>query len=163
QLSSKLRFNGKYSGQRARKLVTPGAIPGFSDVLNPYPFITNYGVTADYVVNNSTFLEGTYGFIRNQLAGGGAIGGILTGGILTNDAANRLTALPGFPLIYPNAGVVDPRYYAFTVLNELGPSWFDGSKINLPPAFGWGNRIQGSAGVGALPGPPNQLFPGFLN
>ena len=163
QLSSKLRFNGKYSGQRARKLVTPGAIQGFSDVLNPYPYITNYGVTVDYVMNNSTFVEGTYGFIRNQLAGGGAIGGILTGGMLVNDSANRLTSLPGFPLLYPNAGVVDPRYYAFGVLNNLGPGWFDGSKINLPPAFGWGNRIMGNAGVGALPGPPNQLFPGFLN
>src|SRR5205823_4923313 len=29
--------------------------------------------------------------------------------------------------------------------------------------FGWGSRIQGTAGVGALPGPPNQVFPGFLN
>jgi hypothetical protein len=163
QLSSKLRFNGKYSGQRARKLVTPGAIPGFSDVLNPYPFITNYGVTADYVVNSSTFLEGTYGFIRNQLAGGAAIGAILTGGILVNDSANRLTSLAGFPLLYPNAGVVDPRYYAFGVLNNLGPGWWDGSKINLPPAFGWGNRIMGNATTGNLPGPPNQLFPGFLN
>jgi hypothetical protein len=163
QLSSKLRFNGKYSGQRARKLVTPGAIPGFSDVLNPYPFITNYGVTADYVINNSTYLEGTYGFIRNQLAGGAAIGAILTGGILVNDAANRVTSLPGFPLLYPNAGIVDPRYYAFGVLNNLGPVWFDGTKINLPPAFGWGNRIMGNATTGNLPGPPNQLFPGFLN
>src|SRR5262245_7930638 len=163
QLSSKLRFNGKYSGQRARKLVTPGAIPGFSDVLNPYPFITNYGVTADYVINNATYLEGTYGFIRNQLAGGGSIGAILTGGILVNDSTNRLTALPGFPLLYPNAGAVDPRYYAFGVLNSLSPVWFDGTNINLPPAFGWGNRIMGNATAGNMPGPPNQLFPGFLN
>jgi hypothetical protein len=163
QLSSKLRFTGKYSGQRARKLVTPGAIQGFTDVLNPYPFITNYGVTADYVVNSSTFLEGTYGFIRNQLAGGGSIGAILTGGILVNDSANRLTSLPGFPLLYPNAGVVDPRYYAYGVLQDLNPGWWDGTKINLPPVFGWGSHIMGSAGVGALPGPPNQVFPNFLN
>ncbi len=66
-------------------------------------------------------------------------------------------------MLYPNAGVVDERYYAFTVMNDLSPVWFDGNEINLPPAFGWGNRIQGTAGVGALPGPPNQLFPGFLN
>ena len=71
QLSSKLRFTGKYSGQRARKLITPGTIPGFNDVQNPYPFITNYGVTVNYTMNSSTFIEGTYGFIRNQLAGGG--------------------------------------------------------------------------------------------
>jgi Carboxypeptidase regulatory-like domain/TonB-dependent Receptor Plug Domain len=167
QLSQKLRATGKYSGQRARKLITPGAIQGFSDVLNPYPFITNYGATVDYQLNNSTFLEGTYGFIRNQLAGGGSIGGILTGGILVNDAANRLTSLAGFPLLYPNAGAVDPRYYAFSVLNDLNPVWWDGSKINLPPAFAWGTRITptqtATAGTGDLPGPPNQLFPGFLN
>src|SRR5262249_18767895 len=45
QLSQKLRFTGKYSGQRARKLITPGSLQGFSDVKNPYPFITNYGAT----------------------------------------------------------------------------------------------------------------------
>jgi hypothetical protein len=167
QLSQKLRVTGKYSGQRARKLVTPGAIQGFSDVQNPYPFITNYGVTVNYQLNNSTFVEGTYGFIRNQLAGGGSIGGILTGGMLVNDAANRTSSLPGFPLLYPNAGVVDPRYYAYGVLNDLGPGWWDGNKINLPPAFAWGTRIVptqgGTAGIGDLPGPPNQLFPGFLN
>jgi len=163
QVSSKLRATGKYSGNRARRLVTPGTIPGFNDVLNPYPFITNYGVTVDYQVNNSTFLEGTYGFIRNQLAGGASIGATPTGGILVTDSSNRLKSLPGFPLIYPNAGVVDPRYYAFGVLNNLNPVWFDGTRINLPPAFGWGTRIQGNQGVGALPGPPNQVFPGFLN
>ncbi len=48
QLSSKLRFTGKYSGQRARRLVTPGTIAGFNDVQNPYPYITNYGVTVNY-------------------------------------------------------------------------------------------------------------------
>jgi hypothetical protein len=166
QMSSKLRFTGKYSGQRARKLVTPGSIQGFNDMQNPYPFITNYGVTADYIINPSTFLEGTYGFIRNQLAGGGSIGGVgagLPGGIFINDSNNRLTSLPGFPLLYPNAGVVDPRYYAYGVLNDLNPVWWDGNKINLPPAFGWGSRIMGSATTGNLPGPPNQLFPGFLN
>src|SRR5262249_13495837 len=161
-----------YSGQRARKLITPGTIQGFNDMQNPYPFITNYGATVDYQINNSTFLEGTYGFIRNQLAGGGSIGSVggspaLPGGIFVNDSSNRLTSLPGFPLLYPNAGVVDPRYYAYGVLNDLNPVWWDGTKINLPPAFAWGTRIVptqgGTNGIGDLPGPPNQLFPGFLN
>src|SRR5213078_1206615 len=89
QFSQKLRFTGKYSGQRARKLITPGTLQGFNDMQNPYPFITNYGVTVDYQVNNSTFVEGTYGFIRNQLAGGGSIGSpggspALPGGIFVN-------------------------------------------------------------------------------
>ncbi len=162
-LSSNLRVTGKYSGQRARRLVTPGTIEGFNDVLNPYPYITNYGVTVNYTLNNSTYLEGTYGFIRNQLAGGASIGATGTGGILVTDSSNRLASLPGFPLLYPNAGVVDPRSYAYGVMQDLSPVWWDGTKINLPPAFGWGTRIQGNAGVGALPGPPNQVYPGFLN
>jgi hypothetical protein len=163
QLSSKLQLTGKYSGQRARRLVTPGTIAGFNDVQNPYPYITNYGVTVNYQVNNSTFLEGTYGFIRNQLAGGASIGATGTGGILVNESSNRLTSLANFPLLYPDAGVVDERYYAFGVLTDLNPIWFDGRRINLPPAFGWGTRIMGAATVGNLPGPPNQVFPGFLN
>src|SRR5262249_20872010 len=62
QASQKVRVTGKYSGQRARKLITPGTIQGFNDMQNPYPFITNYGATVDVQINNSTFLEGTYGF-----------------------------------------------------------------------------------------------------
>ena len=162
QASSNLRITGKYNGQRARKLITPGTVEGFNDVLNPYPFITNYGVTANWTVSNSMYLEATYGFIRNQLAGGASIGATGTGGILVSPSAN-LSSLPGFPLLYPNAGVVDDRYYASTVLNDLNPSWYSNGKINLPPAFGWGSRIMGAAGVGALPGVPNQVFPGFLN
>ena len=163
QLSPTLRVSGKYSGQRARKLITPGTIEGFNDVQNPYPFITNYGVTVNYTLGNSTFIEGTYGFIRNQLAGGASIGATGTGGILTTDSSNRLSSLPNFPLLYNDAGKVDPRYYAYEVLNDLNPVWWDGERINMPPAFGWGNRIMGTAGVGALPGVPNQVFPGFLN
>ncbi len=149
QQSPKLRFSGKYSGQRARRLTQPGIIPGFSDVYTPYPFITNYGGTVNWVVNSTTFVEGTYGFIRNQLSGGNE------GGLLTNDSANRLNGLGTFPLLYPNAGKVNPDYYAFSVMQEVKPVFWDGTNINLPPVFGWGSRI-GAA-------PPNQRFPGFLN
>jgi Carboxypeptidase regulatory-like domain len=149
QYSPKLRFSGKYSGQRARRLTTPGVIPGFSDVYTPYPFITNYGGTVNWVANSTTFVEGTYGFIRNQLSGGNE------GGLLVNDSANRLSGLAQFPLLYPNAGKVNPDYYAYAVMQEVKPVFWDGTNINLPPVFGWGSRI-GAA-------PPNQRFPGFLN
>src|SRR4029079_11243785 len=110
QMNSKLRFTGKYSGQRARKLVTPGLVQGFTDALNPYPYITNYAATVNYTLNPTTFIEGTYGFIRNELAGGNE------NGILGNEAANRLFpggGLVDFPELYPQAGVVDQRYYAY--------------------------------------------------
>ncbi|MBI3262266.1 MAG: carboxypeptidase regulatory-like domain-containing protein [Acidobacteria bacterium] len=149
QMSSALRLTWKYSGQRARRLVTPGFIQGFTDVKTPYPFITNYGVTVDYTMNPTTFIEGTYGFIRNELTGGNE------GGILINDSSSRLNGLANFPLLYPDAGVVNPRYYAFQVMQAVQPPFWDGTRFNLPPVFGWGNRI-GSA-------PPNQRYPGWLN
>ena len=149
QISSKLRVTGKYSGQRARALTTPGLIPGFTDVLFPYPFITNYAITTNYAINPTTFLEGTYGFIRNELTGGNE------NGILMNDSSNRLNGLAGFPLIYPEAGNVPKESYAFEVLEDTKPPFWDGSRMNMPPVFGWGGRI-GAA-------PPNQRYPGWLN
>ena len=67
-------------------------------------------MTVNYTLNPTTFIEGTYGFIRNELADGNE------GGVLINESSNRLTSLPGFPLLYPNAGRVNPDYYAFEVL-----------------------------------------------
>ena len=157
QYSPKLRFTGKYSGQRARRLTQPGTIPGFNDVYTPYPFITNYGATVNYVMNPTTFIEGTYGFIRNQLSGGNE------GGILTNDSANRLNGLANFPLLYPDAGKVNQDYYAYQVLQTVNPAFWDGTNINLPPVFAWGSRVQGTAGTCGQPGPTCQRFPGFLN
>ena len=78
-------------GERQRVLTTPGLIPGFTDVLFPYPFITKYSVTANYMLTPTTFLEGTYGFIRNELAGGNE------NGILMNESANRLNGLAALP------------------------------------------------------------------
>jgi hypothetical protein len=154
QLSSKLRLNGKYSGQRARKITQPGLIPGFSDVLTPYPYITNYAFTVNYTLSPTTFIEGTYGFIRNELAGGNE------GGVLVNDESNRLASLAAFPLIYPNAGKVDNEaYYVNHVMDDpnVDAPWWDSQArmINLPPIFNWGGRI-GAA-------PPNQRYPGWLN
>jgi hypothetical protein len=149
QLSSNWRITGKYSGQRSRVITRPGIIPGFSDALTPYPYITNYAITGNWTINPTTFLEGTYGFIRNELAGGNE------NGILVNEASNRLTSMPGFPMLYPEAGVVNQRYYAYEVMEDIKPPFWDGTSLNLPPIFGWGGRI-GSA-------PPQQRYPGWLN
>ena len=149
QLSTKLRLTGKYSGERQKVFVRPGQIQGFSDVKQPYPFITNYAFTVNYTLTPTTFIEGTYGMIRNELADGNE------GGVLVNEAANRLNGLANFPLLYPNAGVVNPDYYAFEVLEDVNPAFWDGARMNLPPVFNWGGRI-GAA-------PPNQRYPGWLN
>src|SRR4030095_15376001 len=101
------------------------------------------------MLNSSTFLEGTYGFIRNELTGGNE------NGILMNDSANRLNGLASFPLLYPDAGIVPTDSYAYEVLQDVKPPFWDGTRMNLPPTFSWGSRI-GAA-------PPNQRYPGWLN
>jgi hypothetical protein len=149
QLSPALRITGKYSAQRDQQRVVQGTMPGIDDVLVPYPYITNYGFTVDYTLTPTTFIEATYGSIKNELAGGG------NNGILTDDSANRLNGLADFPLLYPNAGKVDPRYYQLDALTRTGAIYFDGTSVNLPPLFSWGSLISG--------GPPNQNYPGWLN
>jgi hypothetical protein len=154
QLSPALRITGKYSAQRDQQRIRVGTLPGFNDVLIPYPYITNYGFTVDYTLNPTTFIEAVYGSIKNELAGGGS------GGILVNDSANRLNGLADFPLLYPNAGKVDPRYYQLDALTRTGAIYFDGTSVNLPPLFSYGNLIASNANP---PAPPNQQYPGWLN
>jgi len=149
QISSNMRVSAKYSGQIQRPVVQIGSLPGFNDAYVPYPTITNYGATFDWTVTPTTVLEVTYGTIKNQLAGGN------NGGLDTSPASNRLKSLPGFPLLYPDAGVVDPAYYDNKVLQAENPVFWDGKSVNLPPIFGWGSLISG--------GPPNLQFPGWLN
>jgi len=149
QVSSNLRLIGKYSGQRQRKVIRPGMIQGFTDVYTPRPFIHNPVLTVNYTFNPTTFMEATYGGIQNELAGGNE------GGILVNPESNRLKSLADFPLLYPDAGVMDTRYYGYKIMQEEKPPFWDGKKLNLPPTFGWGSRITA--------GPPQQRYPGWLN
>ena len=149
QVTPKLRVMWKYQGQRARKVVTPGTLSPLTDVLTPNPFITNYATTVNYTLTPTTFLEATYGFIRNELTGGNE------GGVLIDESSNRLKSLPNFPMLYNDAGIVDSRYYGYEQMNMVQPPFWDGKSINLPPTFGWGGRI-GSA-------PPNQRYPGWWN
>ena len=150
QMSPSLRFTGKYAGQKQRVFVMPGTIPGFNDITTKHTFIHALSMTANYNLNATTFVEATYGWTQNRLAGGGA------GGVLTADVSNRLNAgLGGLPLLYPDAGIVDPRYYDYGTLQDYGTPYFVDGRIMLPPVFQWGNRVANA--------PPNLLFPGWLN
>jgi hypothetical protein len=149
QFTPNVRISAKYSGQIQRPVLQVGSLPGFNDAYVPYPTITNYGTTFDWSITPSTFLEVTYGSIKNQLAGGG------NGGLDTGAESNRLKSLQAFPELYPDAGVVSSQYYDYTVLQKEKPVFWDGKSVNLPPNFGWGGLIGG--------GPPNLQFPGWLN
>ena len=96
-MTSKLRFNAALSEQTQRPVVIPGSIPGFNDYYTPNPTIYNVTATVDWTITPTSVLEGTYGTIKNQLAGGGS-----PAGVLADAAANKNNTLSAFPDLYPN-------------------------------------------------------------
>ena len=145
QASQRLRLTGKYTGQLATVKPTPGSIPGFNDTLQKYPFIYQPSATVDWNVTPTMFVEGTYGFIQNQL-----------GSPIISPAANRCNVgLCDFPLLFPEAGVVDPDLYNPQVLAAINSPMLVDNRILLPPSFSWGSLIANP--------PPNLIYPQFLN
>jgi len=155
QATQKLRFSAKYSGQTQNVVVTPGYIPGFNDAEVPYPSIYNLGGNVTYVISPRTFISGTYGTIKNQLAGGNE------GGIPVDASSNRLTALPTFPELYPNAGQMNTGYYGYQVLQSFKAPFYSNGTLNMNPLFGWGSLI--TTNVCSTPAPACQRYPGWLN
>ena len=67
-------------------------------------------ITVNYMISPTTFIEGTYGRIKNELAGGNE------NGILINEESNRLKSLKDFPMLYPDAGVLHPESYGYKMM-----------------------------------------------
>jgi hypothetical protein len=150
QLTPGLRFNARWARELTTRRTREGTLPGYNDILlfGTYRYTT--GATVNYTINNTTFLEGTFGQAQNELIGGNS------GGLLTSPQANRLESFPNFPLIYPDAGRVDPRYYQFDMLTRQAGSvpFFDGQSVNLIPQMSWGNLIDDQ--------PPSLTYPGWV-
>ena len=126
-----------------------GSLPGWNDTIVPIPEKGTEVVTVNYNISSTTFLEGTYGRAGNQLAG--------CGGLSINDVSDsRVTGLANLPLIFPEANVINPDYYAYEILNFQNPPYWDGTRIYKVPAFQWGNRV-----TAATPnvGPPTSSTP----
>ncbi len=148
QLSERLRASFKYQGNNNAKRVSIGTLPGWNDSITPIPHKGTEAVTVNYSINPLTFLEATYGRAGNQLAG--------CGGLPVNDVADsRTTGLADFPLIFPDANILNHDYYAYEILQYQNPPYWDGNRIWKVPAFSWGNRITSA--------PPNVVYPGFIN
>jgi hypothetical protein len=148
QLTPGLRVSVKYQGNNMSKRVTLGSLPGWNDAIVPIPRKGTEAVTVNYNVNPTTFLEATYGRAGNQLAG--------CGGLPVNDVSDsRTTGLANLPLIFPQANVINPKYYAFEILESQKPPYWDGTQIYKVPALSWGNRVTSA--------PPSVVYPGFIN
>ena len=158
QVTQGLRVSFKYQGNNMSKRVTLGSLPGWNDGIVPIPEKGTEAVTVNYNINASTFLEGTYGRAGNQLAG--------CGGLPVNDVSDaRTTGLANFPLLFPDANVINPDYYAYEILQSQQPAYWDGTRLFKVPAFSWGNRVVAATGGGntAMGPPPSVVYPGFIN
>jgi hypothetical protein len=132
QQSSRLRLTTKYAGQRATVKVTPGSIPGFNDAINQFPFITVASGTVDYTLTPTTVIEGTYGFYQADEQGS----------IMMSPLTNRDNiGLGNFPMLYPDAGIVEPGSYQEKVLKAANAPFYVNGRVHMAPTFTWGSRI----------------------
>jgi hypothetical protein len=152
-----LRVSVKYQGAIQRQQIFNGTIPGFNDSKMVHPRIGTEAVTVNYSISPTTFLEATYGRAGNQLAACGPTPSFCNNtAVPTNPISNLNNAgLSNLPLLFPDASVLNPDYYAYQILTEANVPFFDGTRILRAPNFSWGSRVTGP--------PPNINFPGFLN
>ena len=156
-----LRVTFKYAGERQRKQIFKGTLPGFNDVAVPKPIITSLSTTINYTINPTTFIEGTYGMSQNELAGCVNLTTACAGAVPMSPTSNKFTAgLGDLPLLFPDGVVMNPDYYEYKVLEDLGAPFFVNGRIELPQQFSWGSRISNNNNP---PSPPNVNYPGWLN
>jgi hypothetical protein len=155
-----LRVMFKYAGWAQKDQPILGTIPGWSDTRQYNPFVRTIAINATYSLNSTTFIEGTYGRAQNSLTGcalaqGGTGPSFCRAAFPMNDnAALKNVGLASLPFLFPDAGVIDPSYFAYEALNGVNPDW-DGTRIGMVPNLAWGSRV-GNA-------PQNIPFPGYLN
>ena len=149
QFSQNLRVSGRYTGQRATVQVTPGAaLPGFNDTLQPSRAINQYGVTVNYSINSSTFLEATWG------GGSNYVGAVPVSPF--SDRRNAANGMANFPFIFNQDGIPMQAGYNRDTSAGAGAPWLDTAtnRIYLPPVFSFGSLVANA--------PPNITYPEFL-
>jgi hypothetical protein len=130
-----LRVSYKFQGQITRRQVLNGTIPGWNNTLDPFPIVATDAVSVNYNLSPTMFLEGTFGRAWNK-----------QGTYQTDPVADaRAAGVSGIPLLFPDANIIDPDYYAYGALNSGEPSasYWDGTRVWKAPNFSWGNRVDG--------------------
>jgi hypothetical protein len=156
QPTSKLRGSFKYSGFSQREQIQLGSIPGWNDTRMVSPHVSLIAATVNYTLSPTLFLEGTTG--HSSAYQGGCFGVGSGGGpqfcnafTMTANANRNNIGLGDIPFIFPEANLIDDRYFVYSLLNRSGSPMWDGSRVLLAPSFSWGNRVANS--------PPNIGFP----
>jgi Carboxypeptidase regulatory-like domain len=162
QPTSKLRGSFKLNLWEQPTDTQTGTLPGFNDTKLYKKWFYTWASTVTYTVNPTTFVEGTIGRTRNDLAGCfgpsfTAAPSFCTAAIPMDKVASLSGAgLTGLPSLFPDSGVLSKSYYAYQAMQTLQSPIWDGTRMSLVPTFNsWGSRITNA--------PPNVPFPGFLN
>jgi hypothetical protein len=144
QFSERLRLSGKIVGQNATKKPNQSdqtfgqggsLINGFNDAVQTRPRVYSPSMSANYSLSPRTFVEVTYGMFRNEV-----------GTPTVTPASNKNNVgLGGFPMLFPDAGIIENRFYAYQRLAGDGPPSFQNGRSYAPPDFSWGNRIANAA------------------
>ena len=144
QAAQALRLSFKYASWGQPKVAVLGSLPGFNDTMMNEPVVPLWAVTANYSLTPTMFLEASIGHAQHDQAGCALNGGganFCTAGFPVNDVASRAnTGLAGLPYLFPDANVIDPGYYQFKALNQVNPAPWDGTRMLLPPNFGFGGQ-----------------------
>ncbi|MEO7275129.1 MAG: carboxypeptidase-like regulatory domain-containing protein [Vicinamibacterales bacterium] len=131
QISAALRFTAKYAGQLQGQDVDPGSLPGYNDLLRWNRNRHAPSITVNYNLTPTMFLEGTYGYSFNEIAN-----------LYVSPLSNRVNAgLGDLPMLFPQAGLVDPSYNAAKVFDAANAPFYVDGRVVYPPNFTWGNRI----------------------
>jgi len=147
QFSPKLRASGKLLTQDNSTEAnnanirfgtgTTALIPGFNDMTDWVPLMLQWSGTVNYNLNASTYLEASYGGFYNQIAT-----------TPLNDTSNKdLIGLGAFPMLFPDADILDERFYSSRILSSLAdrgvaPPYFVDGRMRTPPIFNWGSRVS---------------------
>jgi hypothetical protein len=175
QATEKLRATFKFSAWQQKGHLFNGTIPGFNDTRMLSAPVVSYTTSVNYALSNGTFLEATYGHSQNQLAGC-ALAQSSTGAVfcsnqfgnqgvpMTPAASLTGAGLQNLPLLFPDATVLNPGYYAAQALNQLQPPFWDGTRMSKVPAFQWGGRVGvTTTSTNVTNTPPGPGFPGYFN
>jgi hypothetical protein len=156
QPTSRLRASFKYSGFSQRQQLQQGSIPGWNDTQMVSPHVSLIAATINYSLSPTLFLEGTTGHSSAYQGGCFGVGGgggpqFCNAFTMTPNANRNNIGLGDIPFIFPDANVIDNRYFVYSLLNRSGSPMWDGTRVLLPPSFSWGNRVANA--------PPNIGFP----
>ncbi len=159
QPSQTLRASFKWGGFIQRKQTVNGDLPGWNDTRMQNPIVSTMAITVNYNLTPTMFLEGTYGHSQNEQAGCAITGAGPTfcqAALPVNPISNRNVAgLGALPMLFPDALVLNPDYYAYRVLSSEAPPIWENGQVLKTPNFTWDGRVANS--------PPSAPFPGFLN